>query len=242
VTFTDAKFEMDDCRIFISDEQNRARTRCWYFRSKCSGVYIGPDLIGHAMKLSFHSDDESSRDGCNSQWGLNKVYKQREILSGTPHLPPLMRWKRPETPSMGLAQVASILFPTDFLGGSIHPFKPGRKRLALPMAPPHHAIEIGVFYSREEALSIKALLVEARSTPIGYISLPGGENVAVAARQVPFDSANIRPPSQGVRHALSGAPKPGESIDACGVLLHHEPANGEIVTLGEINGITIKGN
>jgi hypothetical protein len=89
------------------------------------------------------------------------------------------------------------------------------------------------------------LLIEAGRTPIGYMSLPGGENVGVAAREVPFDSALIPPISEPgrTRHALSGAPRAGEVIDNRGaVLLHHKPADGQIVTLAEINGITIKGN
>lgn len=67
--------------------------------------------------------------------------------------------------------------------------------------------------------------------------------MAVAARVVPFDAALIPSASEGVGHALSGAPKPGEVIENCGgVLLHHIPANGQIVTLAEINGVTIKRN
>jgi hypothetical protein len=54
---------------------------------------------------------------------------------------------------------------------------PGRKRFALRMAPPGHAIEVGAYYSREEPSTIKASLINAGSTPIGYMSLPGGETV-----------------------------------------------------------------
>ena len=50
-----------------------------------------------------------------------------EAQLGTPKLPPPARWKRPETPSVGVAQVASIMFPTDFLGGTIPPFKSGHQ-------------------------------------------------------------------------------------------------------------------
>jgi hypothetical protein len=144
---------------------------------------------------------------------------------------------------VGISQVASILFPTDFLGGIIYPFKPGRNRFALPMAPPGHAIEVGTYYSREEPSTIKASLIIAGSTPIGYMSLPGGENVIFAAHVVHFDAALIPSASKGVGHALSGAPKVGEVIDNCGaVLLHDIPADGQIVILAEINGITIKRN
>ena len=50
---------------------------------------------------------------------------------GTPNLLKPARWKRPETPAVGVVQVASIAFPTDFLGGTIPPFKSRRKRITF---------------------------------------------------------------------------------------------------------------
>ncbi len=134
---------IDKLRIFIIDEQDRPRSQSWYFKSKGNGVYIGPEKTGRALKLSFHTDNGRARDGRNSQWGLIKDYAEMEAQLGTPKLPPLARWKRPETPSVGVAQVASIMFPTDFLGGTIPPFKSGPKRIAVTLAPPRHAIEVG---------------------------------------------------------------------------------------------------
>jgi hypothetical protein len=238
-------FETDKARVFVIDEQGLARSRCWYFCSLRDAVYIGPDATGGTLKLSFHANDGCSRDGCNSQWGLPRDYAEEERQLGTPKLPPLARWKRPETPPTGFAQVASIMFPTGFLCGTIPPFKPGQKRIALPLAPPGHAIEIGIFYSREDPSTVKAGLSSAGGKSIGYMSLPGGEHVIVAAREVPFEAAAI-PLAHGlesVGHALSGAPKAGEVIDNCGaVLLLNRPADGEIVTLAEINGVTTKRN
>jgi hypothetical protein len=161
----------------------------------------------------------------------------------TPDL--LARWNRPETPPVGSVQVASIMFPTDFLGGTIPPFKSGRKRIALPLAPPRHAIEIGVFYSLEDPPTIRTEMNNSGGTFIGHMSLPGGENVVVAAREVPFEAAAIPLAYERGRvgHALSAAPKVGEAIDNCGVvMLLDKPADGQIVTLAEINGITIKRN
>ena len=195
--------EIDKLRIFIIDEQHRPRSQSWYFKSKGNGIYIGPEKTGRALKLSFHTDNGRARDGRNSQWGLIKDYAETEVQLGTPKLLPLARWKRPETPSVGVAQVASIMFPTDFLCGTIPPFKSGPQRVAVALAPPRHAIEIGLFYSRADPSTIRTEINNAEGRCcIGYFSLPGGENVAVAARVVPFDNAALIPSaSKGVGHA-----------------------------------------
>jgi hypothetical protein len=164
---------------------------------------------------------------------------------GTPSLLKPARWKRPETPRVGVAQVAAILFPSDFLGGIIPPFKPGKKRIALPLAPPRHAIEVGVFFSREDPWIIRTEMDKASGTFIGHMSLPGGESVAIAAREVSFEPAAIPLASEWARtgHALSGAPEIGEARDNCSaVLMHYRPADGQVIVLAEINGITIKRN
>jgi hypothetical protein len=243
--FDVVRFEIDKCRIFISDEQDRARSQCWYIRSVKDHVYVGPEPTGNTSKLTFHAENGGSRDGCNSHWGLTRDYAEMEKLLGTPNLLKPARWKRPETPSVGVAQVASIMFPTDFLEGSIPPFKSGRKRIALPLGQPRHAIEIGIFYSREDPSTIRTEMNNAGGAFIGHMSLPGGENVVVAAREVPFETTAIPLASEWERvgPALSGAPKVGESIDNCGaVLLLDRPADGQVVTLAEINGITIERN
>jgi hypothetical protein len=50
-------FEIDKLHIFIIDEQGRARSQCWYSRSKGNDVYIGPEPTGSTSKLSFHAND-----------------------------------------------------------------------------------------------------------------------------------------------------------------------------------------
>ena len=232
--------EIDELRIFVIDEQHRPRSQSWYFKSKGNGVYIGP--AGPALKLSFHTDDGSACDGRNSQWGLLKDYLKMEAQLGTPKLPPLARWKRPETPSVGVVQVASIMFPTDFLRGTIPPFKSGLKRLPITLAPPGHAIEVGLFYSRADPPTTRTELENAERSCLDYFSLPSGENVALAWCVIPFDPALIPPPSKGVGHALSGAPKPGEAIENCGGVAYSIPPDGQMLTLVEINGATIKRN
>jgi hypothetical protein len=115
----------------------------------------------------------------------------------------------------------------------------------LPLAPPRHAIEIGVFYSFEDPSTIRTEMNNAGGTFIGDMSLPGGENVAVVAREISFEVAVIPLASEWeqVGHALSGAPKVGQAIANCGaVLLRDRPADGQIVVLAEINGITLKRN
>jgi hypothetical protein len=241
--------EFDKLRLFIRDAQNRPRSQCWYFSSYNNSIVIGPEPTGGTLKLSFHASDGQSHDGRNSQWGLITDYREEEErLFGKQTVLQPIRWIRPETPSVGAAHVASILFPTDFLDGTIKPFKPlnkqDQKRIALPLAPSGHAIEVGVFFSFEDPLTI-IVRSDAGDTCIGYRSLPGGEYVAFAAREVPFNPASILPASDLGRafQALSGAPKVSEAIDNCSaILLHDNPADGEAAFLVEINGATIKRN
>lgn len=238
-----ATLEFDKLRIFICDKQGRARSQCWYFQSSGNQVYIGPEPIGGASKLSFHANDGSSRDGYDSQWGIVNTYARAERESGITNILSPKRWKRPTTPSTGSVQVASILFPTDFLLGRIPPFKTGRKRIAWPLASPHHAIEIGVFYSFDDPLAIRTNLNNAGGTFIGYMNLPNRENVAIAAREVPFDHAIVSGTLElgHTGHALSGAPAIGEvNKNSSALMFHHRPADGEMATLAEINGIRIK--
>jgi hypothetical protein len=239
--------EFDKLRLFIIDEQNRARSQFWYFCSWENGLYVGPELTGRTFKLSFHANDGPSLDGCNSQWGLTRDYREIERDLGTSNVPQPIRWKRPETPSVGTAHVASIMFPTDFLGGTINPFKSlksDQKRFALPLAPSGHAIEVGIFFSFEDLLTIKDRMRNAGGTFISCVALPGGENVAVTARQIPFNPDRIPLASERGRVGWpsSGAPKVGEAIDNCGTILFDRPAEGQPALLAEINGITIKRN
>jgi hypothetical protein len=235
--------ETDKLRIFISDDIDRARSQCWYFHSKGDDVYIGPEATGGTAKLSLHGNNAPSNDGCNSQWGLIGDYRKKEAKFTNRPLRPL-RWKRPKTPPMGAIHVASILFPTDFLCGVIRAFKPGRTRVALPMAPPRHAIEVSVIYSLEEPSNIAAEMTKAGITFLGHFHLPCGGIVAVSACEVPFDPALVPPPSAlGRGFALTGAPASGKSIGNCGaVIVHAKPEDGQSVTLAEINGYTVKRN
>ena len=99
-------------RLFIVDEQGRPRSECWYFKSRGSSIYVGPEKTGHALKLSFHDDDGSARDGRNSQYGLLKDYAAKELQFGA-QLPPLARWKRPRRhPKGSLKLLQSTSRPT----------------------------------------------------------------------------------------------------------------------------------
>ena len=171
IDLDDPIFDIDKIRIFICDEEGRARSECWYFMGTGDSVYIGSEATGGTSKLSFHPNDGRSRDGCNSQWGLIGDYARKETELGTPNLLRPARWTRPETPQRGAVQVASITFPTALLAGTIPPFKANRKRIGLRWAPVGRAVELGVFYSREAVAAIEAGLIQARGKPIAYISL-----------------------------------------------------------------------
>lgn len=86
---------IDKFRFFVADEQGRARSGCWHVVANKDDVFLGPDATGQTLKVSFHANDGRSLDGFNSQYWKG---------------PKRARWKRPETPPVGAAHVASSSF------------------------------------------------------------------------------------------------------------------------------------
>jgi hypothetical protein len=230
------KLQVDKFRFHIVDELDRARSSSWFVSSRGDDVYLSPRSTGSSLKLSIH------RDG-NCQYGTTAHYLKHARSLGLNQFPPLLRWRRPTTPGKGGAAVATILFPTDFLHRVDVPLKKGPK-FSIPMAPPGHAIEVLLVYSREAVSVTEAGLLALGITPIVHVCLPGGDNVNIGARSVKFDPKYIPELSQrrGRIVPLTGAPKPGESIDgAHAVLVLKHPEDGEAIHLFEVNGLSVYG-
>lgn len=99
----------------------------------------------------------------------------------------LLKWRRPSTPERGAVHALTLAFPTDYLLAR-RPATMGTETkpvIALPPAPAGQALEVGLFYSREEPASLEEKLASA-GLPLGYNSLPSGEIVSIVLRNAPF--------------------------------------------------------
>jgi hypothetical protein len=153
-----------------------------------SEYYIGARHAMGSSKISLH------------QSGICRVAlteKQFNALPGDGLTQPpdraLIKWKRPPTPDIGAAHVASIIFPTEFLKLPEPQGTPKKPLIVFGAAPPGKAVEIGFFYSREAPATLEPKLLQI-GHPIVCTTLDNGEMITVVAREADFDRAVL--PSQ----------------------------------------------
>lgn len=234
------KSDQSKFRFFIVDERNEPRSSCWVAHESAGSIYVSPRVTGGAMKLSFHRPGRSN-DGCDSQYGFTNPYVRKENARTGQDLPMLARWTRSATPTDGYVQVASLVFPTDFLRGAIqHPPEPGKRKFAIPMAPPGAAIEVGLYYTRRATTDIESDFVGRGVTPLVWWELDDDEKVVLAAKQTPFNPELVPDFNNGNIQPLSGAPGGGESTDnLSAVLLFDAPTDRRPILLAEVNGLMV---
>lgn len=224
----------DALRFFVADEDDRPRSSLWRAFSHKDDVYLAPRNIAGALKLSVH------RDG-NCQYGTTAPYFRKAKERGIEEFPSLTRWRRPSTPEVGAVHLASILFPTDFLRSTTIA-KPTKLKVALPLAPPGHAIEVMLLYANVEPSVAENLLRNRGIAAFGFMTLLCGEIAILAARQVPFEAEFIPDLKSiaGQMRPLLGAPALDEKMSGLhAVLMHKKPADGDVIHLTEINGFTV---
>jgi hypothetical protein len=230
--------EVEKVRFYVADEADRRRSAPWYVRENAGSVYVGPSLLGGSLKLSFHKTGGSA-DGRDSQYGTTSRYVERLRAAGFWNFPRLARWSRPVPPLHGATQVASILFPTDFLRTPLPPPPPGKTKFALPIAPPGSALEVGLFYSRSVPQELEALFIGKGLTPLFFVPANAGQFVSVTARHVAFDPNSI-PKFPLTAVPLGDGPHPGQTIDtASAIMLRDMPKDGGVVHLAEVTGLKV---
>lgn len=225
---------LDALRFYVKDEQDRPRSSLWRAFHHGDDVYIAPRNIAGSLKLSVH------RDG-NCQYGTTSVYVRKAREQGSTEFPSLVRWRRPATPESGATHVMSILFPTDFLRSADIP-PPSKFKLALQLAPSGRAVEVMLFYSKDDPAVPEAALRRRGIIAFGYMTLPCGEVAVLAARHVAFDPKFVPDLESlsGKMRPLLGSPRPGERFDdAHAILLHKKPSDGGVLHLAEINGLSV---
>ena len=150
--------------------------------------YIGARHVMGSSKISLH------------QSGICRVALTEKHFSALlsdgltqPRDRALIKWKRPPTPDIGAAHVASIIFPTEFLKLPEPQGIPKKPLIIFGAAPPGKAVEIGFFYSREDPATLEPKLLQI-GHPIVCTTLDNGEMITVVAREADFDRAVL--PSQ----------------------------------------------
>jgi hypothetical protein len=157
----------------------------------------------------------------------------------------MIKWKRPPTPEVGTAHVASIIFPTEFLKLPQPQGTLKKPLIIFDAAAPGKAVEVGFFYSREEQATLEPKLLKI-GHPIVWTKLDNGEMITVVVREADFDRTVL--PSQDTLdrspgkilskdvHAIKG-----EMRNLTGTFWN-EPGDGGTLMLIEVGGISLRRN
>jgi hypothetical protein len=157
----------------------------------------------------------------------------------------LVKWKRPPTPHIGGAHVASIIFPTEFLKLPEPQGTPKKPLIIFGAAPSGKAVEIGFFYSREAPATLESKLLQI-GHPIVCTTLDNGEMITVVARETDFDRTTL--PSQDKLdnspgrilskrvHAIES-----EMTNLTG-MFWNTPGDGGSLVLIEVGGMSLRRN
>lgn len=232
----------DKIRFLVVDEDGDARSSAWFITCESGSLYLAPKALGSAMKLSLHPKGRSN-DGHDCQFGLaSRSMKRHRELGFSP--PPVMRWTRPTPPAVGALQVASILFPSDYLAEKLgRPQGDGKLKFAFPLPPPGHVIELGLFTHLQHPDQLEDALIRTGGTPISYHDLADGEFASLVARQTVIDPWKpfFKKPDHVTSRALGGAPAPGKTVQGRAMLISDAPKDGGAFVLAEAGTVTVTG-
>jgi len=239
--------EIDTFRIFIRDEEDKKRSSTWHVNNTGNSVYLYVNSLGGRMKASFHPEGKSS-DGKDSQFGFEKKYREK-LTAESYDSPKPLRWIRPKPVNDSVVQVAKVLFPTDYLKGSVADERENYKRetdskrkwrFSLPIAKEGEAVEVSLFYSIKKPNDIEDVFIRKGFTPMFYIDLPNGEIVSVVGRNVAFDPKSLPNPNKNPSiKELDGMKQINDYEENLHITLFGDPKDGEVFQLIEIDGPAI---
>lgn len=232
---------LDKFRFHIESETGILHSSAWFAREAAGSLYIAPKGLGAAMKLSLHPKG-TSRDGLDTQFGLTPDEARRQRAGGFSPPQPL-RWKRTPPPSNGATQIASIIFPSDYLQTPAeHISARSKLKFALPMPPFGHAIEVGIFTTLLSPLPLEENFLRLGFTPMVCFELANSEAAILAARQTDLArwGSIVQPPTDGRPTPLNGMPEKGEQVEARCLVFSAPPEEGGIFLIAELGAVTFR--
>jgi hypothetical protein len=224
---------------FAVGNPSRGFSTTWTAFGNRSDYYIGSRSFMGSQKISLHAS------------GICRVAltnRQFDELAAEGLTQPadraIVKWRRADTPQAGAQHVASVIFPTDYLGVIEQPRGSYRKPLFIfDAAPAGQAVEFGFFFSREEQSAIREQYLKI-GQPIVCTTLESGEHVTVVAKISEFDKAYL--PSQAQLDKASGTVFSRSALDNRDELPNltatfwNDPRDGDALRLVEVGGVTLR--
>ena len=165
-------------RVAVGSQHGR-RSPIWNIFSTCDCVYALHRTTEHIEKISFH-----------------KSRICRRAFADKPHLPPIERWTRAETPSAGQMKAVAV-FTIFFPEGHLSPDLPTiSKRVIWLDAPSVGAVRIvQVLFSHDTQADVLGLIEEAGQQLVFHHRLPNGEGVLIRSWANPWEQADVIVPA-----------------------------------------------
>lgn len=171
---------------------------------------------------------------------FEKKYWQRMREAGVgPSERAVVVWPKPQTPDIGAAHVASLIFPAIGFAAD-QPEGSAAKPICLFEVPDGQAGEIGLFYSREVIETLKVKL-EKIGTVCGFTMLDDGCSVFTVARARDFDVSSL-PVQLPANALLDDSLKGSETIENLHAVYWSDPRETGTLQMVEIGGIRLKRN
>jgi hypothetical protein len=212
----------------------------WFAWNTQSEFYLGARGIFGNTKISLH---KSGR--CRLA-----ITKEAERSVDPQALPAqgdraFIKWNRPPAPAQGAHLAVLLCFPTDYLRSPAPDGSTRKPVLIFEAARPSKAIQLGFFFSCEDATTLEPKFLEI-GKPIFHWGLPNGEAVWLVARESDFDATVVPEASAWTRSMRvldpAGVPAPGEELNNLNAVLWNTPREGDPLQIIEIGGLTLRHN
>ena len=237
-------FGDEKIRFHVIDSENRQRSSDWIIWESNESVYLSAVTLSGLIKLSIHPSGVSD-DGCDTQFGTTSNFWQNLRTRNNAESVPFHRWKRPYPLGNHICMIASISFPSAFLGNVVTKKKLSGRKLAFPLPAEGKALELALLSHRLNAADIEQALISKLYTPVICIALVSGENISIVCRYVEFPmSVNEMFSLDRAQSNWMGEPiEIGQSMEnSHAIVIREYPKDGEPLLLAEINGFTLTRN
>lgn len=235
----DETFRYGPIRFAVASAQG-LHSGLWSVWGSKSDYYFGARSIIGDIKVSLHQSGfcrialNDARARTLIEQGLIPAEKDRAFT----------KWRKPNTPTVGTAQVATLIFPVDYLRNAAPAMTPKKPAIVFTADAPGNAVELGLFYSRESEETLLPKLASI-GQPLFHTVLQNGEMVHVIARIRAFDP-NVLPNSDklnaGGLTLLSSKmlANPQTEVTGLNAVFWNAPKDGESFQMLEIGGVSLR--